>query len=227
MQDIRRLMFLAYPGPPNEVTEAIAKDAFLGALTDRWLARKIYEREPNTLSETLSATPKVESYQQMEIEECRRKSGNRNTYGVCGEDADNETLSDIGALIRSQMVEHEKWWEALENTMARCNISPAVQPQTRTPRWVNSSNLEPPSLVMITIAVDRTTSRAAATRGGIITITHSGTIVIHSTISALVMGTCAKSALIANGSGTPRVTRTGIQNEIRIVYIGPLYMPTR
>lgn len=88
MQDIRRLIFLAYPGSPNKATEKIAKDSFLGALTDRWLARK------KTLDETFTAALKIESYQQMEPEECRRKAGNRNTHGVRGEDTDAETLGD-------------------------------------------------------------------------------------------------------------------------------------
>ena len=48
-QDIRRLMVLAYAGPPTEMSEAVAIDAFLDALFDTDLAVRVRDREPTTL----------------------------------------------------------------------------------------------------------------------------------------------------------------------------------
>ena len=48
-QDIRRLMVLAYAGPPTEMSEMVAIDVFLDALIDTDLAIRVRDREPNTL----------------------------------------------------------------------------------------------------------------------------------------------------------------------------------
>ena len=49
MQDIRRLMALAYPAPNEEVTEILARDVFIDALIDCEIALKVREREPKDL----------------------------------------------------------------------------------------------------------------------------------------------------------------------------------
>jgi hypothetical protein len=51
LQDIQRLTSLAFPGPSNETTEIIARDAYIDALNDSTLAFKIREREPRDLEE--------------------------------------------------------------------------------------------------------------------------------------------------------------------------------
>ena len=52
-QDVCRLMALAYPGPSSELTNVVARDAFLDALDNNNLRIKILEREPVTLDEAL------------------------------------------------------------------------------------------------------------------------------------------------------------------------------
>src|SRR6218665_3111634 len=47
VQDIRRLMTLAYPGPPSAHSESLAVRSFIDALADRTLSSKVREREPN------------------------------------------------------------------------------------------------------------------------------------------------------------------------------------
>ena len=62
MQDIRRLMALAYPLPAEEVTEILAKDAFIDALADRELALKVRERDPKDLQHAYRLAANYESY---------------------------------------------------------------------------------------------------------------------------------------------------------------------
>ena len=54
IQDIRRLMTLAYPGCTSEYGETIAVRSFLDALRDRSLSLNIREREPKTLDQAFN-----------------------------------------------------------------------------------------------------------------------------------------------------------------------------
>ena len=49
VNDIRRMVALAYPGPKSDMRESVACYAFLEALNDPVLALKIREREPPSL----------------------------------------------------------------------------------------------------------------------------------------------------------------------------------
>ena len=62
MQDICRLMALAYPLPVEEVTEVLAKDAFIDALADRELALKVRERGPKDLQHAYRLAANYEFY---------------------------------------------------------------------------------------------------------------------------------------------------------------------
>ena len=62
MQDIRRLMILSYPKATGEITEILARDAFINALTDRDTALKITEREPRDLGKAYRLALRYESY---------------------------------------------------------------------------------------------------------------------------------------------------------------------
>ena len=62
MQDIRRLMALAYPVPNEEVTEILARDVFIDALIDREIALKVREREPKDLQHAYRLAMNYESY---------------------------------------------------------------------------------------------------------------------------------------------------------------------
>jgi hypothetical protein len=62
VQEIRRLMVLAYPGPTNEVVESIACDAFIDALVNHELAQKVREREPVDLEAAYKHAVRLEAY---------------------------------------------------------------------------------------------------------------------------------------------------------------------
>jgi len=50
-QDIHRIMILAYPGEPSSISEHLARDTFLSALSDPEFGLKIGEREPKYLDD--------------------------------------------------------------------------------------------------------------------------------------------------------------------------------
>lgn len=63
VHDIRRLMSLAYEGPSTVHSENIAMRAFLDALTDKELALKVREKEPDTLQKAYRIAMRLEGYQ--------------------------------------------------------------------------------------------------------------------------------------------------------------------
>src|SRR5678815_684570 len=69
VQDIRRLMILAYPGPTSTHSETIAIRSFLDALRDKELALKLREREPETLDSAYKLALRLEGYRKAEREE--------------------------------------------------------------------------------------------------------------------------------------------------------------
>ena len=65
LKDVRRLFTQAYPGPPNFMTELMAKDAFIETLNDRELMIKVWEREPGTLDQAYKIAERMELYQKI------------------------------------------------------------------------------------------------------------------------------------------------------------------
>lgn len=61
-QDVRRLLTLAYPGPPTVHSDILATKAFLDALSDKSLALKVREREPVTLDQACKIALRLEGY---------------------------------------------------------------------------------------------------------------------------------------------------------------------
>jgi len=61
-QDICKLMALAYPGWSNDLSDVIAKDAFLDALDDPKLRREILVQQPQNLDSALAIASRLEAY---------------------------------------------------------------------------------------------------------------------------------------------------------------------
>ena len=61
-QDVCRLMALAYPGPSTELSNVVARDAFLDALDNNNLRIKILEREPVSLDDALKLACRFEAF---------------------------------------------------------------------------------------------------------------------------------------------------------------------
>lgn len=62
VQEIRRLVSLAYPGPTSDIIETIACDAFADALRDQDLAQKVREREPRNLDAAYKHAVRLDAY---------------------------------------------------------------------------------------------------------------------------------------------------------------------
>ena len=65
LSDIQRLTTLAFPGPVNQTTEILAKEAYIDALDDEDMAMKIREREPSNLEEAARIAVRLESYKRL------------------------------------------------------------------------------------------------------------------------------------------------------------------
>ena len=60
-QDIRKLFMLAYPGPKSDLKEGIAIGTFIDSLDDPDLERRVKDRFPKTLSDTLTIALSLEA----------------------------------------------------------------------------------------------------------------------------------------------------------------------
>ena len=65
VQDTRKLITLSYPGKASEIVEAIARDAFIEALSDRDLALQVLAKEPETLEKAYQTATKLQSYRDL------------------------------------------------------------------------------------------------------------------------------------------------------------------
>ena len=61
--DISKLVALAYPGSTAELSNHVAKEAFLEALGDPQLQLKVLEREPKTVVDALAVASRMEAYE--------------------------------------------------------------------------------------------------------------------------------------------------------------------
>ena len=61
-QDVCRLMSLAYPGPTSELSNIVARDAFLEALDDSSIRVRILEKEPPDLDTALKIACRLEAF---------------------------------------------------------------------------------------------------------------------------------------------------------------------
>lgn len=64
VQEVRRLMTLAYPGCGTEFAEVLAKRAFFAAMRDQRLALRVQETEPKTLDQAYKTASRLDGYRQ-------------------------------------------------------------------------------------------------------------------------------------------------------------------
>ena len=65
MQDIRRMMILAYPDSSSELGKIMSKDCFLDAIFDKNLSLKVREHSPADLDSAFQLAVKFEAYAQL------------------------------------------------------------------------------------------------------------------------------------------------------------------
>ena len=115
--DISRLMSLAYPGPSTELSELVARDAFLEALGDQSLRVRILEREPTTMDEALRWASRLEAYAQC---------GSQGTMEKNDEDFGRNRPKYVRMLAKNDMrdnktpAEIQKQLEDLQSSIQLC-----------------------------------------------------------------------------------------------------------
>src|SRR6218665_2845092 len=62
VQEIRKMMALAYPGPYSDIVETVAYDAFIDALSNKDLAQEVREREPANLEAAYKHAVRLDAY---------------------------------------------------------------------------------------------------------------------------------------------------------------------
>lgn len=121
LHDIRKLVALAFPGPTNDTTEIIAKDAFLEAMSDRELSLKVREREPRTLDEAYRAALRLESYKRAtEDERVYRKrytDDHRQVRATTEEDVSERLFKQLTEFTTEQRLNQEKWQREMERLL--------------------------------------------------------------------------------------------------------------
>jgi len=111
--DICRLMASAYPGPPSDLSQIVARDAFLEALNEKSLRVRILEREPTTLDAALNIACRPEAFDKGNAEHSERLDvGNkhRDKYiktatGADGKTNSSNSSSELNGRISAQLSE--------------------------------------------------------------------------------------------------------------------------
>ena len=112
VQDIRRLLTLAYPGPPSIHRETIAIRAFLDALRDKALALKVREREPASLDEAHKLALRLECYNKTEEES---RDGNDRRYGRVKVVREEDNLAEvIRRVVKDELEPQRRRLEQIE-----------------------------------------------------------------------------------------------------------------
>ena len=73
-QDIGRLMPLAYPGRTSELSNIVARDAFLEALDNSSLRVRVLEKEPVNLDDALKLACRLEAFDKSTSQEAMKSS---------------------------------------------------------------------------------------------------------------------------------------------------------
>ena len=100
VDEVRRLMALAYPGPMTGDKQTIAIDALLNMLGDGELVLKIREREPETLEEAFKVAMKLEAFQLAGAGS--KETGHKPAYArqVQSEETVCEPTADLKTLMK-------------------------------------------------------------------------------------------------------------------------------
>jgi predicted aspartyl protease len=115
--DIRKLMAFAYRGPTSDLSEIVARDAFLDALNDQSLRVRVLEREPINLDEALNVAIRLEAYERTgpevddDVRDKRNKSARASTMG--GTHPSGRT--SVNSELEKQMAEMRKALEVCQD----------------------------------------------------------------------------------------------------------------
>src|SRR5260221_13435655 len=124
--EVRRLMCMAFPGNDSDMSQIIAKDAFIDSLADGRLSLRIREREPHDINVAYQIAVRLEAYSQT----ANKGDGDfKNKQGrVRGIETEENTLSAIlnaQRKIQDKLDQQEKQLKRLEDN-AKISAEPEV-----------------------------------------------------------------------------------------------------
>ena len=134
VDEVRRLMALAYPGPMSGDKQIIAIDALLNMLGDGELVLKIREREPETLEDAFKIALKLEAFQLAGAGS--RETGHKPAYArqVQKEVAAQEPTAELKVLMKEynqlQSEKLDRLFDKLRQSQNQtpASVSPSAEP---------------------------------------------------------------------------------------------------
>ena len=119
-ESIRRLVHLAYPTAPREVTEMIAKDQFVDALNDFDMRLRIQQSRPRTLNDAVRLAVEIEAF-------CRAERQRRQDIGfargISNESKDLDSSTQVNQEIKQLREELKSSLKVMEDKIAQLTLS--------------------------------------------------------------------------------------------------------
>lgn len=119
-ESIRRLAQLAYPTAPREVTEMIAKDQFIYALTEFDMRLRIKQSRPKSLNEAKRCAVEIEAF-------CRAERQRKGNVGYVGTTSNNQDAPDaqdptVREVLRQLKDEIQASFKDLEKKIVNVSV---------------------------------------------------------------------------------------------------------
>jgi hypothetical protein len=119
-ESIRRLVHLAYPTAPREVTEMITKDQFVDALNDFDMRLRIQQLRPRTLNDAVRLAVEIEAFCRAERQ---RRQGIGFARGISNESKDLDSSTYVNQEIKQLCDELKSSLKAMEDKLAQLTLS--------------------------------------------------------------------------------------------------------
>ena len=134
MQNVRKLMVLAYPGPTTPMHDTIAKDSFISALGDRVLALKVLEKGVVDLDAAYQHAVQLEAFSHLwdkDVESARSSMGGKiRAAAAVKSDVENNSDDRLNVVVSMQKNMQDQMMKLQKNTeqqfrlfAARLNIN--------------------------------------------------------------------------------------------------------
>lgn len=116
--DIKRLLAYAFPSETSAATETIACDSFIQALSDRELAFKVKEKEPETVDDAFKIAVRLQAYQEMRDDERDRMRTVRDSREARFDLPANYAVEQFGQMWQVEGDDQRQWRRPIENRVA-------------------------------------------------------------------------------------------------------------
>lgn len=133
MNDLKRLMFLAYKDAGGETANSILFYAFINALSERTLAWKIRELEPSYIETAYHHAIRLEAYKNMYEEEeiDTKRRPHRFVRGTVDDDSQDPVLTKLNQILKTQEENFHSWREHLEVRLSDLEKTTEITPHPK------------------------------------------------------------------------------------------------